>query len=63
MLVQAEGDKVLVGPAWPKDWDVEFKLFAPNNTILEGAFKGGRLESLKVTPDKRTADVVRIDPQ
>ena len=63
MLIQADGEKILVGPAWPKDWDVEFKLHAPNNTVLEGAFKAGKLENLKVTPDKRSSDIVRMDPQ
>lgn len=63
MLVQADGNRILVGPAWPKDWDAEFKLYAPNNTVVEGVFKDGKLERLKVSPDKRASDVVRIDPQ
>jgi hypothetical protein len=63
MLLQADGGRILVGPAWPKDWDAEFKLNAPNNTVIEGAFKGGKLERLKVSPEKRSSDVTRIDPQ
>lgn len=63
MLLQADGNRILVGPAWPKDWDAEFKLNAPNNTVVEGAFKGGKLERLKVTPEKRNSDITRIDPQ
>ncbi len=63
MLLQADGSRILLGPAWPKDWDAEFKLNAPNNTVIEGAFKGGKLERLKVTPEKRNSDVTRIDPQ
>jgi alpha-L-fucosidase 2 len=63
MLMQTEGDKILLFPAWPKDWDVEFKLRAPQNTTVEGAWKGGKLERLTVTPAKRSADVIRMDPE
>jgi hypothetical protein len=62
MLVQSNGDKLLVGHAWPKDWDVEFKLWAPQNTVVEGAMKAGKLEKLKVTPGNRANDVVRPQP-
>ena len=26
MLLQYDGDEIYLLPAWPKDWDVEFKL-------------------------------------
>ncbi len=61
MLLQAEGKKILLLPAWPRDWDVEFKLHAPQNTTVEGVFKGGKLQSLKVTPASRAKDVEVID--
>jgi hypothetical protein len=63
MLLQSEGAKILVTPAWPQDWDVEFKLNAPNSTVVEGVVKNGKLQDLKVSPDKRTADIVRLNPQ
>jgi alpha-L-fucosidase 2 len=63
MLMQTEGNKITLFPAWPKDWDVEFKLQAPLNTTVEGVYKAGKLESLKVTPDKRKSDVIKMDPQ
>jgi hypothetical protein len=50
--------KLHLFPAWPKDWDVDFKLHAPGPTIVEGVFKGGKIESLKVTPESRTKDIV-----
>ena len=53
------GRRILVGPAWPKNWDVEFKLHAPNNTIAEGLSKQVRWKP-EVTPDKRNTCV---DPQ
>ena len=58
MLVQYEGDKILILPAWPKDRNVSFKLHAPKGTTIEGVYRDGKLESLKVTPESRRADVV-----
>ena len=58
MLLQAEGKKLYVLPAWPKNWDVSFKLHAPYNTTVEGVYKAGKLEQLKVTPEARAKDVV-----
>jgi hypothetical protein len=40
-------------PAWPKEWDVEFKLHAPGNTVVECVFRNGKVEHLKVTPETR----------
>jgi hypothetical protein len=50
--------KLHLFPSWPKDWDVDFKLNAPGQTIVEGVLKGGKLESLKVTPESRAKDIV-----
>jgi len=61
--MQTEGRRILLFPAWPKAWDVEFKLHAPMKTTVEGVYRGGKLERLTVTPDSRAADVVRLEPQ
>ncbi len=63
MLLQADGKKLLLFPAWPKDWDVSFKLHAPYNTTVEGEYRGGRLVALRVTPQERMRDMVRLEPQ
>jgi alpha-L-fucosidase 2 len=63
MLLQSEGDTLLAAPAWPRDWDVEFKLHAPDNTVVEGAIRGGKIERLKTIPEKRLANLKRFDPQ
>lgn len=57
MLLQGDGDKIRLLPAWPKTWDVSFKLHAPRQTVVEGVFRKGKLESLKVTPADRRKDV------
>jgi|GEM_PF-2627680 len=30
MLLQTIGDQIVLFPAWPKDWAVDFKLHAPD---------------------------------
>jgi alpha-L-fucosidase 2 len=60
MLLQSDGRKLYLLPAWPKNWDVSFKLHAPYNTAVEGIFKAGKLEKLKVTPESRAKDVVNM---
>ena len=63
MLMQCDGDKILLLPAWPKNWDVHFKLAAPKNTTVEGVYRRGELETLKVTPQQRATDIVKVTPQ
>ena len=58
MLVQSDGDKIHVLPAWPEDWDVSFKLTAAKNTTVEGVYQNGRLAELKVTPESRRKDII-----
>ena len=45
-------------PAWPRDWDVDFKLHAPDRTTVRGVYQAGRLRRLEVEPPERRADVV-----
>jgi len=58
MLLQTPGDRILLLPAWPREWDVDFKLHAPRQTTVEVSLKGGKITSLKVTPESRRKDVV-----
>jgi hypothetical protein len=58
MLIQADGEKIFLLPAWPRDWNADFKLHAPYQTILEGKVRGGRVEELKVYPESRKKDVI-----
>ncbi|KRF44156.1 DUF5703 domain-containing protein [Paenibacillus sp. Soil787] len=58
MLMQTDGREIVLFPAWPEEWDVEFKLHAPMNTIVEAKLKGNRLEYLKVEPSWRREDIV-----
>ena len=58
MLLQSDGGKIYLLPAWPEDWDVSFKLWANDKTTVECEYRGGKVRSLKVTPSSRRKDVV-----
>ncbi|HEX4086242.1 MAG TPA: DUF5703 domain-containing protein [Chthoniobacteraceae bacterium] len=60
MLLQAVGKKLFILPAWPRNWDVDFKLHAPYQTTVQVSYKGGRVVSLVVDPPARRADVVDL---
>lgn len=44
--------------AWPNEWDVDFKLYAPFQTVVKGVAKSGQLGNLTLIPSSRKADVV-----
>jgi hypothetical protein len=52
------GEKLRLLPAWPKDWDVDFQLHAPGQTVVEGRVRDGELVSWSVTPERRKEDVI-----
>jgi hypothetical protein len=60
MLLQADpySRKIYLMPAWPKDWDCDFKLHAPYNTTVQGQIKNGKVVALRVTPQSRRKDLV-----
>lgn len=60
MLLQAVGRTIYLFPAWPKAWDVNFKLHALYNTTVEGELRDGKVVFLKVTPPAREADVINM---
>jgi alpha-L-fucosidase 2 len=58
MLMQTEGNKILLLPAWPKEWNCTFKLHAPFKTTISGSVANGKITSLIVDPEERRKDVV-----
>lgn len=60
MLLQTNGKTIYIFPAWPKTWNVHFKLHAPYQTTVEATVKNGKLESLIVLPAERMKDVVNM---
>ncbi len=58
MLLQTTGNgKILLFPAWPKKWNVHFKLHAPENTTVEAELKNGRVSIFQVLPERRKKDI------
>lgn len=60
MLMQTIGDEIRLFPAWPKEWDVDFKLHAPQNTVIEGVLKNGQLTLKSITPESRRKDIINM---
>jgi hypothetical protein len=60
MLIQCDGEKIYLFAAWPKQWDVHFKLHAPYQTTVEAVLKDGKLQDLKVFPTSRTKDIINM---
>jgi alpha-L-fucosidase 2 len=58
MLMQCDGKKITLLPAWPVGWDADFKLHAPYQTTIEAKVQGGKIVDLKVTPPERKQDIV-----
>jgi hypothetical protein len=57
MVMQYDGKRILLLPAWPKDWTADFKLHAPFETTVEGHVQDGKITRLQVSPESRTKDV------
>jgi hypothetical protein len=60
MLLQTDGKKIFLFPAWPKDQDVHFKLHAPYNTTVEASVVNGKVQSIIVIPEERKKDVIDL---
>ena len=60
MLLQPDpySKKLYLLPAWPENWDGEFKLHAPYNTVIKGEIRNGVIKNLKITPKSRKKDVI-----
>ena len=62
MLIQSGDDgyaspTIVLFPAWPCGWDVDFRLVGPLNTTVTVSYVGGKLASLDVQPPSRAPAV------
>jgi alpha-L-fucosidase 2 len=62
MLMQCDGKRIQILPAWPGDWTADFKLHAPDQTRVEGHVEHGKVTRLKVVPGNRVKDLVVVQP-
>jgi hypothetical protein len=58
MLLQERAGELVLLPAWPREWDVSFRLHAPGATVVECDVADGVVTRLDVEPESRRADVV-----
>ena len=49
--------KIYLFPAWPAQWDVDFKLHLSKGTVVTGQVKDGKIVMWDITPPARKADV------
>ncbi|MCP4456273.1 MAG: hypothetical protein GY809_32850 [Planctomycetes bacterium] len=57
MLMQTFDNRILLLPAWPKDWDVAFRFHAPDRTTVEAKVVNTQVEKFIVSPEHRRKDV------
>lgn len=60
MLLQEANGKIYLFPAWPKAWNVHFKLHATQNTIIEAELQNGITKIIKVIPQEREKDIINL---
>ncbi|MDO4551501.1 MAG: DUF5703 domain-containing protein [Planctomycetia bacterium] len=61
LIMQTDGKKIFLFPAFSPKWNVDFKLHAPQNTVIQGSLKDGKV-SLIVTPESRRQDIIICSP-
>ncbi len=52
MLLQEMGDTIVLFPAWPREWDVSFKLHASKQTTVEVDYRDGEIKKMVVNPSR-----------
>ncbi len=62
LIMQTDGRKIFLFPAFPQKWNVDFKLRAPYGTTVEGRLENGTVTALRVTPEERRKDVILCAP-
>jgi len=63
MLVQEANGKILLLPAWPANWDVDFRQHLTGGAVISGIVKDGELVSWDIDPVSRRNDVIVYEPQ
>lgn len=63
MVLQGDNGKLLMLPAWSKEWDLDFKLHAFGGRTVEGSVRDGKLGKLNVEPALPKEAILICDPQ
>jgi hypothetical protein len=60
MALQGQHNTLRVLPAWPKEWDVSFRLHAPGGTVVEVAYEKGELRKLDIVGDAYDPETILL---
>ncbi|WBL23383.1 DUF5703 domain-containing protein [Zunongwangia sp. HRR-M8] len=60
MLLQTVNDKILLFPAWPKHWNVHFKMHAPGNVIVEAKVENGVSEIIEISSNYERNNIINL---
>ena len=60
MLLQETEGTIYLFPAWPKEWNVHFKLHASQNTTIEAVLENGIYKLIQVFPPEREKDIISL---
>jgi len=63
MLVQEAAGTIHLLPAWPANWDADFKLHASGSRVVSGTIRDGKLQEWNIDPPNCRKDVVVHAPQ
>jgi len=58
MVMQCDNGKIRLLPAWPEDWSVDFRLHAPDKTLVEAEVANGIMRKFRVSPEARRHDIL-----
>lgn len=58
LLQDGKNGNILLFPAWPKEWNVRFKLHLSKQTVVEAELEDGKLVKLNVSPKEREKDII-----
>ena len=60
MLLQEVGDTLCLFPAWPKEWDVRFRLHASGGVIVEAELRDGKVTYRLESPGDQSKYQIRV---
>jgi hypothetical protein len=58
MVLQTHDNKLHILPAIPKNWDVKFKLYAPDKRVVEINYKNNKFEEVKIIPEVSNEKII-----
>lgn len=59
MVMQSYGSSVYLLPAFPKEWDVSFKLYTPGDNRIEGCYENGAWKVVPVFLKKTNLSIIK----